>query len=158
MKSIEIIAPCSGRLVSIEEVQDQVYAERVLYDGFAIVAQGKTFIAPISGKVTVPDHIFHAYAIRNESGLECILHVGINTVLLKGKGFKKFVKSNEHINEGELLCEFDFNTIIDKEKDIFNQVPIVFTNDSVQDRIIKMLKNNNEFVKQGEIIALIEEK
>ncbi|WP_340392245.1 PTS glucose transporter subunit IIA [Paenibacillus sp. FSL E2-0190] len=109
---LEINSPIQGILHSLDEVEDEAFSSRAMGDGFAV--------DPIEGKVTAPfsgtiAHIMekskHALILEHESGIQILIHVGMNTVSLKGEGFTAHVKTGDRVEQGQLLLEFDMTLI-----------------------------------------------
>ncbi len=106
-----ILAPVAGKVVPLAEVNDKVFASRALGDGVGIVPSSGRVIAPVSGLlVTVPD-TGHAFGIRTDDGVEVLVHVGIDTVRLEGKGFHVGVAKDQHVQAGDLLADVDLTAI-----------------------------------------------
>lgn len=152
MKQVEIIAPIDGKLVNITEVKDEMFSKKMLGDGFAILPTGNEVIAPFKGKIVTAFHTGHAYGIKHKSGFESLIHIGIDTVELKGKGFEAFVKQGEKVKPGKILAKVDFDFI--KSKKVQTDVIVVFLTESMTNRKISNIKLGD--VKKGEIIATIE--
>lgn len=106
-----IVAPVTGRCVTLNQVPDQVFSTRVLGDGMAIVPNRKEVVAPINGTIAQVATTGHAFCIRGDDGIEIMIHVGVDTVELKGKGFKCFVKRKQKIKRGQLLCTIDLDFV-----------------------------------------------
>ncbi|WP_143555707.1 PTS sugar transporter subunit IIA [Selenihalanaerobacter shriftii] len=126
-KSMPIIkSPLTGRIIDLEEVPDQVFANRVVGDGIAIEPTDNILYSPVEGEIKQLFPTMHAVGIETKEGLEVLLHIGINTVELDGEGFSKFVSQGDQIKEGTKLIEFDLDYI---EKNATSTVtPILITN------------------------------
>jgi PTS system N-acetylglucosamine-specific IIC component len=119
-------APLAGTLMEMTEVPDQVFSKKMMGDGFAI--------DPIDGKVTAPFNgtilsVFptkHAIALRGENGLEVLIHMGMDTVQLKGEGFTVFVNEGDSVVQGQEIAFMDIQAIKGKVPSIIT--PVVFTN------------------------------
>lgn len=122
----EIVSPLKGELKSITEVPDQVFAGRMMGDGFAIEPAEGLVVSPVDGKIMNLFPTKHAIGILSESGQEILIHVGIDTVNLKGEGFETLVDENETIKKGQHLLKFDLDFI--KKNATSTITPIVFTN------------------------------
>lgn len=114
--SFPIVAPISGKLVSIEQVPDPVFSEKVLGDGIAIIPENGKIVSPVNGKITSVSDSLHAYNIESDDGLHILIHVGLETVGLKGEGFKTQVKAGDTVKVGDKLGEVDLTVL--KNKDI----------------------------------------
>lgn len=106
-----VTAPVAGTLVRLEDVADKVFASKALGEGVGIVPTAGRVVAPVSGTlVTVPES-GHAFGIRTDDGVEVLVHVGIDTVRLDGKGFSVAVAKDEHVMAGDVLANVDLDTI-----------------------------------------------
>lgn len=114
MREFSIISPLSGKFLPIEQVPDEVFATKVLGDGIAIVPSDNILCAPCSGKISQLHKSHHAVTIESENGQQVLLHIGINTVNLKGEGFKPLVKEGDSVTIGQGLIEFNQKLIEEK--------------------------------------------
>ena len=109
---IDVLAPISGRVVPIEAVPDPVFAERMLGEGIAIEPSEGVAVAPVSGTLIVFHSAGHAFAIQEEtSGVGVLVHVGLDTVELKGRGFERLAEQGDVVRAGQTLLRFDLETI-----------------------------------------------
>lgn len=86
-KELEIIAPVDGEVIALDKVEDEVFSQKMLGEGLAIKPRAGNFIAPIVGKLITVFPTGHAYGIKSNNGVEMLLHIGMDTVSLNGKGF-----------------------------------------------------------------------
>ena len=106
-----ILAPVAGKVVALTEVADKVFASKALGDGVGIAPSSGRVVAPVSGVlVTVPD-TGHAFGIRTDDGVEVLVHVGIDTVRLEGKGFDVHAAKDQRVEAGDLLADVDMAAI-----------------------------------------------
>lgn len=103
----EITAPQTGVCVALTEVPDDVFAEKVLGDGIAIKPIADSVFSPVNGTIIQVAHTFHALGIEGDDGVEILVHLGINTVELKGEGFKCYVKVGDKVKKGDKLMDMD---------------------------------------------------
>ncbi|HLR22331.1 MAG TPA: PTS glucose transporter subunit IIA, partial [Pseudogracilibacillus sp.] len=98
-----IYAPMSGEKAALEDVPDPVFSEKMMGEGIAIIPSEGKVVAPVQGEVVhVPDTL-HAVGIKSEAGTELLVHIGLETVGLKGEGFTAKVKQGDKINVGDEL-------------------------------------------------------
>ncbi len=121
-----IVAPIKGATKSLSEIEDAAFSSGAMGKGIAITpAEGKVY-APADGKVTALFPTGHAVGITTEKGAEIIIHVGMDTVKLNGKGFTPKVKQGDNVKKGDLLLEFDIDYI--KEQGCPIDTPVIITN------------------------------
>lgn len=121
-----IFAPIKGRLVELKEVDDGVFSEGMMGKGAAVIPdEGKVF-APFDGECTMVFDTKHAIGLKSDNDIELLIHIGIETVMLKGKCFDIIIKENQKIKKGDLIGYFDLKEI--KENGLKIITPIVVTN------------------------------
>ena len=106
-----IYAPLSGKAVAITEVPDPTFAEGMLGNGIAILPTDGKVCSPVDGTVDMMFDTGHAVSLVSDSGIELLIHVGLETVSLEGKPFKIAVKSGDKVKKGQLLMEADLEAI-----------------------------------------------
>ena len=109
-----LLAPMSGRIVPLGEVPDDVFSQKVLGDGAAILPEDGKLYSPVDGEVSSIAETLHAYGFRTEGGLEVLVHVGLDTVALRGEGFKPLVQEGDKVKAGDLVAEIDLDFIASK--------------------------------------------
>lgn len=102
-----IYAPVTGLLVSIEEINDEVISAKLMGDGYGILPVGDCVYAPADGRVVMTTVTNHAIGILTGTGAQVILHVGLGTVEMNGKGFTRFVEQGDEVKAGDPLIAFD---------------------------------------------------
>ena len=123
---VEIEAPVKGKVIPLTEVKDNTFATGILGEGFAIVpSEGKVY-APFDGVCENLFDTLHAIGITSDNGIEMLIHVGLETVALKGEPFKAHTGNGEHFKKGALLLEFDIDAIQKAGCEI--QTPVIITN------------------------------
>jgi PTS system beta-glucosides-specific IIC component len=125
-KSEIIIQPVKGQVLPLNQVNDKAFADGLLGKGVAIVPNDGKLISPVDGTVTALFPTKHAIGITSDNGAEILIHVGLNTVELKGEGFDVKVEQGDKVKAKDLLMEIDFNLIQDKGYDI--TTPVIVTN------------------------------
>lgn len=124
---VEVKAPVNGIIQSIETVNDPVFSEKMMGDGIAIQYTGGEVLAPVSG--TISSVIFpscHAFGIHCDNGLDLLVHVGLETVNLKGEGFILLKNQGDYVKQGEPVLRVDYDLLKSKSIDLIT--PIVVTN------------------------------
>lgn len=112
---INIKSPLSGEVETLSDVNDVVFAQEMLGQGNAIFPEDGKIYAPFNGYVKVfNSKTKHAIGLVNEEGVELLIHCGLDTVKLKGQGFKAYIKQNQEVKEGKLMLEMDVNLISKK--------------------------------------------
>ncbi|HEY5482330.1 MAG TPA: glucose PTS transporter subunit IIA, partial [Propionibacteriaceae bacterium] len=107
----EIATAVAGKVISLDDVPDKVFASRALGEGVGIIPSDGTIVAPVSGVLATVAGTGHAYGIKTDDGVEVLIHVGIDTVRLKGEGFTVLVAKGERVTRGEVLGTVDLEVI-----------------------------------------------
>lgn len=126
IKDTIIASPLKGSVIELSDVKDEAFASEAMGKGIAIEPSEGKVIAPFNGKIVSLFPTKHALGLLSDDGTEMLIHVGINTVDLKGKYFEAHVKQNEKITKGQTLLTFDLEKI--REEGYITQVPILITN------------------------------
>lgn len=121
-----ICAPLTGSLVQLKDVADPVFSQGMLGPGLGISGEGDVAYAPVSGTVTATTSTSHAIALKADDGAEVLLHVGVDTVALRGRGFETLVKQRDHVSAGDPLILFDRSLI--RERGLDDTVIVTVTN------------------------------
>lgn len=111
---MELNAVAKGQLIRLEEVPDDMFSQKILGDGFAIVPRDNWIYSPCDGEITMVFKTKHAIGIKTEDGKEIMLHIGIDTVTLNGEPFDVYVNIGDKVKRGELIMSSDFNLISKK--------------------------------------------
>jgi sugar PTS system EIIA component len=125
---MRVLAPLSGRAVPLAEVPDEVFAEGMAGQGCAIVpeASGEA-VAPVSGVLVKLFEGGHAFGIATDGGIEMIVHLGLDTIELRGKGFERIATEGERVEAGQPIVRFDLDEI--RAGDYDPVTPVLVTND-----------------------------
>lgn len=142
---VVLSSPLAGRVVPLNEVKDQVFSSGAMGKGIAIDPANGTLVAPADGTITTLFPTGHAIGLTTTDGVEILMHIGMDTVELEGKGFEIFVKQEDQVKKGDLLVKFDLSLI--KEAGYSTVTPIVVTNTP---NYLDVLDMNQEDVLQGE--------
>ena len=124
--TVEIYAPLSGEIVHIEDVPDVVFAEKIVGDGIAIKPTGSTIVAPADGTIGKIFETNHAFSIETDEGIELFDHFGIDTVELKGEGFRRFAEEGQRVKRGDTIFELDLALLEERAKSTLT--PVVISN------------------------------
>jgi phosphoenolpyruvate-protein phosphotransferase len=130
----EILAPLSGVLVPLASVPDPIFAEKKVGDGISLDPTTGELLAPVAGVITQLHRAHHAIVITTKEGIEVMLHIGIDTVSLKGEGFIPLVRQGEHVTLGQTLISFDVDRVACKARSLLTQ--ILIANSEVVARIL----------------------
>ena len=130
----KIFAVQSGLVIPITEVNDDVFAQKMLGDGVAIRPESGIIVSPVNGRIINIADTFHAYGLQTEDGLEILVHIGIDTVDLNGKGFQNHVRIDEKVKVGTPLCTVDLSLL--KQNGCDTDIIILITNPECGDPLI----------------------
>ncbi|MBM7661992.1 PTS system D-glucosamine-specific IIC component [Bacillus mesophilus] len=124
---LEVYAsPLAGEILPLDEVPDQVFSERMMGDGFAVLPNAGVVVSPVDGKIVNLFPTKHAIGIESSSGREILIHVGIDTVHLKGEGFTALVEQGDMVKKGQEILKIDLEFVKKNAPSIIT--PIIFTN------------------------------
>ncbi len=104
---INVFSPLKGKLICLSEINDEVFSEGLVGDGCAVFPEEQLVKSPVDGIVKMVFPTKHALGLETKQGVEIMVHIGINTVELNGKGFEVFVEEGRKIKIGDPLIEFD---------------------------------------------------
>ena len=121
-----IFTVAAGEVISITEVNDEVFAQKMMGDGYAVNPSSNTVVAPVDGTIQSVFPTKHAVGIKTPSGIEVLVHMGIDTVELDGEGFEIFVEEGQEVIAGDKIAEMDLASIKEAGKD--TAIMVVFTN------------------------------
>lgn len=141
-KKEEFVSPMKGTLLPLDQVPDPVFSQRVMGDGFAVELSGGEVLAPMSGTIVTAFPTGHAFGIKTDDEMELLIHIGIDTVNLNGKGFEVQVREGDAVKQGDVLVKVDVDYVKEQGKSIVS--PVVFTSGEK----IELLKSG--IVESGE--------
>ncbi|CAL4318365.1 PTS glucose transporter subunit IIA [Buchnera aphidicola] len=125
-KKIDIIAPLSGEIINLENVPDMVFSKKIVGDGIAIQPSGSQILSPVNGVIGKIFDSMHAFSIVSEDNVELLVHFGIDTVKLHGKGFSKIAKDNQSVKIGDVIINFNIDFLKKNAKSIVT--PVIISN------------------------------
>ncbi|MCK1992210.1 PTS glucose transporter subunit IIA [Peribacillus muralis] len=134
----QLLAPINGQVIKIEDVPDPVFSGKLMGDGIAILPEEGLVVSPVEAEVIQVFHTKHALGLRTKSGIELLIHIGLDTVNLKGEGFELHVAEGQHVKAGDKLVTFDIEFLKANAPSIIT--PIVITNGEL---VEKMEKTNS---------------
>lgn len=148
-KETELYAVANGKVIPISEVQDDVFSAKMMGDGFAVIPTDGEVTTPVSGKITSIFPTKHALGIQTDSGIEVLLHMGLDTVELKGAPFTLHVEEGQVLKQGDKIATIDLVALeaAGKKSDLI----VVFTNQDVVESYV--LTNANQTVSASESIG-----
>ncbi len=147
-----VYAPISGKVISLEKVNDSTFSNKLLGDGIAIIPKDGKVYAPFNGIVSSVFPTKHAITLKSDEGVELLIHMGLETVKLEGKGFESKISEGNRITKGDLILEMDLETILSEGYEIIT--PIIVTN--TQDYLdILLVPTNDEIIHSDELLAII---
>jgi len=149
--NLSIIAPISGKVVSLSEVPDPVFSDKVLGDGIAIIPDDGKIYSPVNGEISSIVDSKHAYGFHSDDGLEILIHFGLETVSLKGEGFVSHVEVGDHVKIGDLVAEVDMQFL--KEKGINTITPVVICDGADDMQIVA--QEGNVSASESTILKLV---
>lgn len=123
-----VVSPIKGEVLNLSDIEDAAFSSGVLGQGVAIIPSDGKVVAPVDGVVTTLFPSLHAIGILSDEGVEVLIHIGLNTVQLEGRGFEACIKQGDRITKGQTILKFDIDVI--KEAGYSVVTPIVVTNSS----------------------------
>ncbi|AIY04448.1 PTS system N-acetylglucosamine-specific EIICBA component [Planococcus sp. PAMC 21323] len=135
--------PIQGDIIPLSEVPDEVFAKGMMGQGFAVMPTGDTLYSPVNGRVVSVFPTKHAIGIQTDTGVDILIHVGLDTVKLKGQGFETLVEQEAFVQRGDALLKLDLEFLKANAPSI--ATPVIFTN--LTDQKVTMMKDG--FQEQG---------
>lgn len=120
-----VAAPVTGKCIRLEEVADKVFSSKMMGDGFAVIPENDTAVAPVDGEIVMIPATKHAFGMKTKAGVELLVHIGLDTVELKGEGFTVLAKQGRKVRAGEPVIRFDRELL--KKKGIDMTTMVIFT-------------------------------
>lgn len=142
VKAQEIVSPMKGKVLRLEEIQDAAFASGVLGKGAAVLPEEGRVFAPVTGTVTALFPTLHAIGIVSEEGVEVLIHIGLNTVQLEGRGFEAKVQQGDHVAKGQLMITFDREMM--EAEGYCMETPVIITNSAAYLDVVEEKKDRAE--------------
>ena len=149
-KQLKLFAPVSGKTVAIENVPDPVFADKMVGDGISVDPTTSVLVAPCAGVVANIHSAHHALTISTPEGADVLMHIGLETVMLKGKGFDVKVHEGQSVETGTPLIEFDADFVAANAKSLLTEIVITNT-----DRVSNLQAEAGKEVRAGRDVVLI---
>ncbi len=141
---IEINAPAAGKVIPLDKVPDEVFSQKILGDGMAVIPENGNVLSPVNGEVVSVSDSLHAYTLLSDDGLNILVHIGLDTVSLKGEGFKSYVNPGDKVKAGQLIAEFDLEVL--EKNNLSSIIPVVLC-DSPEGAELKYTNKNTTDLK-----------
>lgn len=125
-ESVKLFSPVNGRCISLEQVPDPIFSQKMVGDGVAFEFEENTVYSPCDGEIIALMPSNHAFGIRAKNGAEILVHIGLNTVNLNGQGFELLVRMNQKIKAHQPIIKLDRTFM--KQNKINLTTPMVVTN------------------------------
>lgn len=138
-KQIELMLPVDGRVMPLTEVNDYLFNKKMMGDGAAIYPESNFIFSPVDGEIALVYDSKHAIAIRTEDNIQILIHIGLDSVKLEGRGFAAYVKAGDKVKRGDKLIFFDKEFVEMKSSLI---TPIVITNSEIVETMDVNYKSN----------------
>lgn len=152
-KNQNVVAAATGKLEPITEVKDDVFSQKMMGDGYAIEPVLNEVYSPVSGVISTVFPTKHAIGITTDQGLEVLVHMGLDTVDLKGAPFKSHVEQGQSVSENTLLSEMDIKAVKDSGREA--TVVIVYTN---MDLLKDVAEVKSTQVEHGDAVGALQYK
>lgn len=150
VKQIEIVSPIKGSVIKMENMKDAAFASGVLGRGVAILPEEGNVYAPVDAVVSAMFPTLHAIGLKTKEGVELLIHVGLDTVQLEGKGFEAMIKQGDFVKKGQLLVKFDKEFI--EQQGFSTETPVLISN---ADDYFDIVETKSEKVSPGENLLTV---
>jgi PTS system, glucose subfamily, IIA component len=148
---ISLVAPVDGKLMQLSQVKDPVFSQGLMGQGFAIEPTDGNIVSPVSGTVTLVSETKHAFGIKTKDGADILIHLGIDTVELKGQPFTVSIKQGDQVTVGQEVVKMDLKMVTDAGKQKTVILAITNSNDILKQF---MTSNFDQDVKAGTTVAV----
>ncbi|EJO04274.1 beta-glucoside-specific PTS transporter subunit IIABC [Oenococcus oeni] len=142
----KVFSPVKGEMINLDSVNDPTFAQKMLGDGVAVIPEDGNFYAPFDGVVETVFPTKHAIGLKSDSGIELLMHIGLDTVELKGEPYDVKVKANQRVKKGDLLVNADLDKI--KKAGYETVTPLIVTNTK---DFVEIVPNEKTTVDNGTV-------
>lgn len=146
------VLPVAGMVRPLSDCEDSAFSSGMMGEGFVIEPTDGCVYAPCSGEVSVVFPTGHAYGLKSDTGYEVLIHIGMDSVKLNGRGFQAMVKQGDHVQQGDLLCVVDLDLVKQEARSIVT--PVVFTDGSH----VELVKSGTGKAKESGFVKVEEKK
>jgi len=146
-----VVSPMEGKIIPVTEVSDPTFGQEIVGKGIAIIPSRGRVVSPVNGTISMVFETKHALTIISDKGAEILIHIGLETVKLKGQYFTTYVESGQKVAVGDLLVEFDLEGI--KQAGYDSVTPMVICNTDAYTEIKTTISNIEK--ELTEVITLI---
>lgn len=147
-----VASPVSGKLIELSEVSDPVFSKKLMGDGIAIIPRSNSneviVSSPVTGRIVSLPDTCHAFGVKTDDGREVLVHVGIDTVNLNGKGFRRYLKQGAKVSQGDKVIGFDPEVL--KEQNLDDTVMVILV--SGYDQSIDPIADYQSEVSRDQIL------
>lgn len=146
VENMTFVSPLQGTVIPLSEVEDKVFSEGLMGDGYAVELKSGEVVAPFDGEVMMTFPTKHAYGIKRSDGVEVLIHLGMDTVELNGEGFECLIKVGDKVKQGDIIARVDLDYVRKHGKSLVS--PIIFTSGqhiTLQDK--KEVLSNQEILQ-----------
>ncbi|MGN1401072.1 MAG: PTS glucose transporter subunit IIA [Bacillus sp. (in: firmicutes)] len=145
----QLVSPITGKILPLEEVPDPVFSQKMMGDGIAVEPSEGMVVAPLDAEVVQVFPTKHAVGLKTDTNIEILIHIGLETVSMKGDGFESHVKAGDRVKKGDQLISFDLDLVREKAKSIIT--PVIITN---TDAMASIDKASSADLVKGETVVL----
>ncbi|WP_340022379.1 beta-glucoside-specific PTS transporter subunit IIABC [Paenibacillus sp. FSL K6-1096] len=145
-----VVSPLAGTLQPLKNLPDEAFASGAMGQGIVIEPSSGRLTSPVSGTVTTVFPTGHAIGITSDNGAELLIHIGVNTVKLKGQHFNKIAKEGDRVEQGQLLLEFDVEAI--RAAGFVTATPVIVTNSA---QYLDVLKSTATEITSGDLLLTL---
>lgn len=121
---IQLLSPMTGTAIPLDRIPDSAFSKKLLGDGVGILPEDGKLLSPVDGSVSAISHTLHAYVFRTPEGLEILVHIGLESAGLQGRGFRPLVKEGDIVRAGDPVAEADLMFLRKKGVPLYTPVVV----------------------------------
>ncbi|MDU5336753.1 PTS glucose transporter subunit IIA [Enterococcus sp.] len=127
--SEELLSPVTGKMIPLEKVKDEVFSSKMMGEGVAFELSENTVCSPVDGEITMIPESLHAFGVKSDQGAEVLVHVGLDTVNLGGRGFTKLVNQGAKVKKGTPILQVDRERLLEENMTLTTPMIVMNTSD-----------------------------